>query len=1257
MKRILVVVGLSTLLLAGAILLVFDHEERAVRELYSEFQEHQFAHAKHLAHAIERFLWGHANGLRTVDYAIVSDFSPTELTQFLRSHLEQGEQFYAAEMSLYDRDGRRLGSTAELPLGFDLSKSELFARMREESGRGKVVVSRIRPGEVVPTPQSTGSSSPLEFLLCLPRHGEGPQGGTRPGEKGFAGVIALRLNLGEFLFDHLNTIDLELKLHQLWILEEDGTLLFQSAHPEMEGRNIYQQDQTCSGCHVSFDHAAEILSQSRGTVDYQIRDRPKKLAAYSRMEFGGLGWIVVISSEYDQVVASARRNTAEHLAMLGLIVLSLLGGSTFMYRGYRSQVRADEEARQWREKRALQERVARAEARYRTIVDTAHDAIWTVDANGRFTFMNGRAEELTGCTASEWIGSDCTPMLDPGDLVAARDVFPRVLRGEKVGFEARVLSRTGQVRDLSVISVPLYEGAKIVGAVGFGRDITEQKRASEALRLERDKLEMVTRNIGAGLAIVSSEYRVLWANEVMNDVFGEIVGLPCYEKMSARTEPCEECGVRALVESGGENIVREQIKIDKEGREAWFQIIVTPIRDEGGRITAALELFVPITQLKQAESALQLERDKLKGILDAMPNAVYMVGENHEILYTNPALEKEFGLVAGRKCYEYFHGRTEPCPLCKNPEVFAGESVHWEWSSPQGRIYDLFDTRVAGEDGRWVKLEIFHDVTERKRAEEEVRKLNQELEQRVLERTAQWEMANRELASEIVERKRTFDLLEASEERYRSLVHTATDAVILMDATGRVLEWNRAAERLFGYSAEEAKDRAFTRVLPRAMSSLFEEGGDGDIFRRVAHLLGETVETVGRRKDGSEFPAEISLAHGTAREATFFTAIVRDISWRKEVEKEIRGHRDRLEELVAQRTMALAESEERYRTLVETMGEGLSMIDDNDRILYVNESYCRLLGYSREEMIGRRLTEFAEGEDRTILENQLKKRREGVRASYEITWSRKDGRRVAAIVSPVPLFDETGRYKGSIGVNTDITDRKKMEGALRDSENRLKVVSLQLLDAQEEERRRISRELHDELGQALTAMKYRLRFMEKHLREDQPDIRRECQEGLQHVDQTLEEVRRLSRDLSPSVLEDLGLLSAIRSLLKTTGIPHEMDVSPDSQDVDSVLPAKTQIVVYRMLQEALTNVFRHANASRVELRIRNTGASLVIEAEDDGKGFDVERVLKNPGARGLGLVSMQERARMLGGALRIVSQEGRGTCVTLTLPAAERGGA
>jgi signal transduction histidine kinase len=207
------------------------------------------------------------------------------------------------------------------------------------------------------------------------------------------------------------------------------------------------------------------------------------------------------------------------------------------------------------------------------------------------------------------------------------------------------------------------------------------------------------------------------------------------------------------------------------------------------------------------------------------------------------------------------------------------------------------------------------------------------------------------------------------------------------------------------------------------------------------------------------------------------------------------------------------------------------------------------------------------------------------------------------------------------------------------------------LTAQETERKRISRELHDELGQALTVLKLRMNFIEKNLLDHQSKLKEECDYGVQYIDQVIENVRRLSRDLSPTILEDFGLSAALRWLIGNFAKSYSIRVNLDMIDIDPLLPRISYVVIYRTIQEALTNVGKHSRAGSVSIVIQEGNGTVSFSIEDDGRGFDERKAAqRGPEETGLGFATMKGRARMLEGIFDIRTEEGKGTRITLSIP-------
>jgi two-component system sensor histidine kinase UhpB len=241
----------------------------------------------------------------------------------------------------------------------------------------------------------------------------------------------------------------------------------------------------------------------------------------------------------------------------------------------------------------------------------------------------------------------------------------------------------------------------------------------------------------------------------------------------------------------------------------------------------------------------------------------------------------------------------------------------------------------------------------------------------------------------------------------------------------------------------------------------------------------------------------------------------------------------------------------------------------------------------------------------------------------------------------------------------DITQRKQAEQKLWESEQNLRYLASRLLTTQERERERISRDLHDDLGQSLMTLKLGLQGIKRKLPQELSGIRQDLHSEIGSINTIVEDVRRLSKDLRPSILHDLGLMIALKRLLKDFSQHHGSKLSLKIDDIEELFSSEGQLIIYRLFQESLTNIAMHAEATKVTISVQKMNGRVDFSVEDNGRGFDLPQAMApTPSRQGLGLVAMEERIRMAGGSLEIRSQEGRGTRIFFSLPVAsvEQGG-
>lgn len=313
-----------------------------------------------------------------------------------------------------------------------------------------------------------------------------------------------------------------------------------------------------------------------------------------------------------------------------------------------------------------------------------------------------------------------------------------------------------------------------------------------------------------------------------------------------------------------------------------------------------------------------------------------------------------------------------------------------------------------------------------------------------------------------------------------------------------------------------------------------------------------------------------------------------------------------------------------------------------------NPAYLRLIGYSEEDIKLVKWTDITPPEWRDHEARMLERLRiTGEPVYYEKEYIRKDGTRVPVELLVHRRNDDSGNLQYYCGFITDITERRKYEEQLRTSQEQLRALSASLQAAIEEERVRISREIHDELGQMLTGLRMDLSLLAKKLPDYQKSFAPKIESLLTHVDTLIKAVRRISIELRPSELDDYGLIAALESLAKDFGDRYKIQCEFISSIEDTDLGKEISINVFRILQEALTNIARHANAAKVNITVEEEEGNLRLIVEDNGRAITEEDIADR---RSVGILGMRERAHVLGGSLRITGHPGKGTTLLLLIP-------
>ena len=659
------------------------------------------------------------------------------------------------------------------------------------------------------------------------------------------------------------------------------------------------------------------------------------------------------------------------------------------------------------ERKRATEAVSRNEKMLRAVLEQMPSGVTIRDAKtGALILSNNQAREIMGSLVE--FPEQFTPQyrglhLDGRPYTTEEWPISRSMaKGEVVNAEEIECERNDGTRiTLSFSSAPVRDsqGQTVIG-VGIFHNITERKRAEEELRKNEAQFKVLIQNLNSGVALVDEDGKFTIVNPTFLKMFGLSEDQSDIKNVNDQNwvdwQVFEEDGsllhvddhpVRKAAMTG--KPVRNKlvgVRLPSGGDLTWMLISAEPILKPDGKIDLLICTYHDITARKRAEDILQTELQRFYAILSSMYSGILLVKDDGGIEFANKAFCDLFDLLDSP---EDLMGLTSPQLLEKienayhHPDeeiarikeiVDRGQPVMGEeivMSRGRTCLRDFIPIHVDGKSyGRlWHHLEI----TERKRAEEALRE---------------------------------------SEEKYRNLFNSMAEGFalheIICDEEGkpydyRFLDANQAFERLTGLKRDEVIGKTERQLFPGDDPQRIEIYGSVALTGHPAHF--ETHSNI-----LNKYYDVYAHSPAPGRFAAFFV----DITARKQIET------------------ALRESEENYRTIVETANEGIWVVDSETRTTYVNRKMAEMLGYGPEEMIGMKSSEFMDENGKARLGLLLERRRQGINESYEIKFLRKNGASLWAISSAAPLRDKEGKFAGSLGMLTNITERKRTEEALLD---------------------------------------------------------------------------------------------------------------------------------------------------------------------------------------------------------------------------------
>ena len=741
----------------------------------------------------------------------------------------------------------------------------------------------------------------------------------------------------------------------------------------------------------------------------------------------------------------------------------------------------------------------------------------------------------------------------------------------------------------------------------------ERLHATVALRLSEARQALILNSLPIALytAQASSDFRATWVSDNVDRLTGfpscAFVGTPDF--WLSRVHPEDRRGVLADLGRGrATRMVSTEYRWQiADGSYRWYLDNAVYTYDAEGNPKELIGAWTDITRVKHAEEGLRETEERFKIFMDRNPAVIFMKDEQGRHVYANLEFERILGMQAGD-----WLGKTDD--VLWPPQISAQFRQHDRDVLETGAVLDIIETSVdlSGEEQYW----------------------------RVVKFPLKDRSGTRHLcgiAMNVTSRKRAEEAVRQADERFRSIFENAVEGIFQTTPEGRYLTVNPALARLYGYASQQDLLDTITDIGRQVYVDPLRRKFFKELMEQQSAVTGFESQVI--RKDGKVIwiSESVRAIRDRRGQLVAYEGSVEDITARKEAE------------------YALRESEERLRLSLSATHLGIWDWNILTGDIIWSDTVPPIFGLARGAFAGtyQAYIELIYPDDREIVHNAITRSvEEGVEYALEHRVQWPDGTiRWVACKGDV-LRNEEGAVQRMLGTVQDVTERKRGEAELQSVLTRLRTLSGRLEVIREEERGRIARELHDEFGVGLTCIKIDLSRLTTLIGgtvglEKARLIDEKIHSMTEFIDTTIGGVQRIVSELRPAILDDLGLVAAIewqaQDFQRRTGIICSSDIEDEHLHVDS----DRATVIFRICQEALTNVARHASARTVLIRLAKREPFVTLVVEDNGVGIAPEKIAD---PQSLGLLGMRERAEQFGGTVTIVGRPRQGTVVTLQLP-------
>lgn len=848
------------------------------------------------------------------------------------------------------------------------------------------------------------------------------------------------------------------------------------------------------------------------------------------------------------------------------------------------------------------EEVRKANARFELLNKASNNAVWEWNLETNEVWGNevhqayyGLLKTDPGPDDKEWM-----KRIAPADRENMKNINEKLLASNKNVFQSEYKFYTenkGWINVFANTYIDRNKDGKAIRMIGTMLDITDRIKAEELIRSEEEVRRLIMDSSMDAIICIDKPGKITFWNPQAEKVFGwkenEIFGKTLTETIiPEQYRELHKKGYKLYLDTGVGPMLRKPFEITalkKDGEEFPVELNIMPVKQ--GETEFFCAFIRDISVRKKAENELRLTKESYFALMNNVDGIVW---------------------EADAKTFDFSF-------VSKQAERLLGYPVE-QWLNEPG----FWPNHIHEEDRSWAVDYCMQCTLEKKAHEFEYRMLAADGRIVWLRDIVTVQIENNQpvkltgLMVDITEAKKAEKVIRQSEEKYRSLIQQASEPIIIYSFDGTIHEFNGTACDVSGYSNEEFKNLSLNDLIVGEIV-INAENADALMQGRIVTIYRQI-----KKKDGTildfEFVARLL-------EENKILAFGRDITERK-----------RIAELVLK-------EKELSESIISNLPDIFYLFNKDGKFLRWNKNFEKVLGYNKKEIAGITPFDLFESSLKEPMMNKLKEIIETGKIEFEGNLLNKTRKKI-------PYFFKGWKvhYEGNsciIGIGVDMTNKIKSEELLQKSFNDIRRLASHLEEVREEERIAIAREIHDELGQQLTVLKMDISWLDSKLTDKEDLVQKKIDDLLATIDSTITSVRRISSELRPSILDDLGLITALewhaQEFEKRSGVKTKFK----SELADVELPVNKSTGIYRIFQESLTNIARHAKASLVSILIKLRNNELIMTIQDDGNGFDSSTIgIKKT----LGILGMRERANIMGGIYFIESKPGKGTVTKLKIP-------